>query len=214
MDFEMGFIETHEDVMKMENDFLAYTIDILKKECAKEFELLGADIPIVPTEIPKMKLREAQAIIKEKYGEDCLRAPDLDPQHERWLCEYSRETFGSDFIFITHFPITKRPFYTMEDSADPGYAKGFDLLFRGVEITTGAQRIHDYDTLVRSLEGRGMPVDNFSFYLEAFKYGMPPHGGLGFGLERFTAKLLNLDNIKMATLFPRDLNRIDVLLSK
>ncbi len=118
------------------------------------------------------------------------------------------------FIFITHFPLSKRPFYTYEDEANPGYAKGGDLLFRGVEITTLAQRIHDHDQLVAAMEKKGLDPEKFRFYLQAFKYGLPPHGGFGMGLERLTAKLLGLENVKEATLFPRDLNRIDTLFSK
>jgi nondiscriminating aspartyl-tRNA synthetase len=214
MDFEMGFIKDHVDIMNMENKMLAFVMEALKKECAEEFKLMGAEIPEVPADIPKLKLREAQEIIKKEYGEDCTNEPDLEPQHERWLCEYSKKTWGSDFIFITHFPITKRPFYTYEDESDPGYAKGFDLLFRGVEITTGAQRIHDYDKLVASMQKKGLDPEKFRYYLQAFKFGMPPHGGVGIGLERVTAKLLGLENVKEATLFPRDINRIDNLLSK
>ena len=130
------------------------------------------------------------------------------------MCEYAKKTWDSDFIFITHFPISKRPFYTYEDESDPGYANGGDLLFRGVEITTLAQRIHDYDKLVASMISKKLDPEKFRYYLQAFKFGMPPHGGLGLGLERLTAKLLGLENVKEATLFPRDLNRIDNLLSK
>jgi nondiscriminating aspartyl-tRNA synthetase len=214
IDIEMGFIKDHRDVMRMENDFLIYIMNHLKKTCANEFALWGATIPEVPEEIPAMKLRAGQEVIKKEYGEDCTKEPDLEPQHERWLCEYAKKTWNSDFIFITHFPLAKRPFYTHEDENDPGYAKGGDLLFRGVEITTLAQRIHDYDTLVASMKGRGLDPEKFRFYLQAFKYGIPPHGGLGLGLERLTAKLLGIENVKEATLFPRDINRIDNLLSK
>jgi nondiscriminating aspartyl-tRNA synthetase len=214
LDIEMGFITDHTDVVKMEMKFLAKIMEDLKNNCAKEFALFGTDIPNVPLEVPMMKLRAAQQVIKEEFGEDCSSEPDLEPQHERWLCEYSKKKFDSDFIFISHFPITKRPFYTMEDQTDPGYAMGGDLLFRGVEITTLAQRIHDYDMLVASMEKKGLNPEKFSYYLQAFKYGMPPHGGLGLGLERLTAKLLGIENVKEATLFPRDLNRIDNLLSK
>jgi len=213
LDMEMGFIQDHTDIMKMENRLLKFIINALTGTCAKEFELLKATVPEVPENIPAMKLREAQEIIKKETGEDCTKEPDLEPQHERWLCEYAKKQFGSDFIFITHFPMAKRPFYTHEDENDIGYAKGFDLLFRGVEITTGAQRIHKYDELVEALKKKGLNPDKFSFYLQAFKCGMPPHGGFGMGLERLTAKLLGLENIKEATLFPRDLNRIDTLLS-
>lgn len=214
LDLEMGFIEDFKDVAKMENELLIYVMQQLRDKHADDFKALGADIPEVPASIPFIKLREAQKLITEATGEDCTNEPDLEPQHERWLCEYSKKEFGSDFIFVTHFPLTKRPFYTYEDKTDPGYAAGFDLLFRGLEITTGGQRVHDYDELVKSLEGRGMDPEKFSYYLQAFKSGMPPHGGLGLGLERLTAKLLGIDNIKEATLFPRDLNRIDMLLSK
>jgi nondiscriminating aspartyl-tRNA synthetase len=213
LDIEMGFIKDHTDVMRMENRLLRHIMDVLKKEASEEFKLLGAEIPEVPEHIPALKLREAQEIIKKEYGEDCTKEPDLEPQHERWLCEYSKKKWDSDFIFVTHFPVSKRPFYTYEDESDPGYTKGFDLLFRGIEITTGAQRIHDYDMLLSALKKKGLNPEKFSFYLQAFKYGMPPHGGFGMGLERLTAKLLNLENVKEATLFPRDLNRIDTLLS-
>lgn len=214
LDIEMGFIKDHTDVMNMENRILAYIVRELREKCSEEFALFGTEIPEVPEKIPALKLREAQEIIKKETGEDCTKEPDLEPSHERFLCEYAKRTFNSDFIFVTHFPITKRPFYTHEDEQDPGYAKGGDLLFRGIEITTLAQRIHDYKTLVSAMEKKGLDPHKFRYYLQAFKYGMPPHGGFGLGLERLTAKLLGLDNVKQATLFPRDLNRIDNLLSR
>ncbi|MBA3550951.1 aspartate--tRNA(Asn) ligase, partial [Patescibacteria group bacterium] len=214
LDIEMGFIKDHTDVMNIENKLLAYIMAQLNEKCVYEFKVMNAEIPVIPEKIPTLKLQEAQEIIKKEFGEDCTKEPDLEPQHERWLCEYSKKTWNSDFIFISHFPIAKRPFYTYEDESAPGYAKGFDLLFRGIEITTGAQRIHDYDVLVESMKKKNLDPEKFSFYLQAFKYGMPPHGGFGMGLERLTAKLLGLENVKEATLFPRDLNRIDNLLSK
>ncbi|RJQ30941.1 aspartate--tRNA(Asn) ligase [Candidatus Parcubacteria bacterium] len=213
LDTEMGFIKDHRDIMRIENKFLKALMIDLKNNAEKEFNILKAQIPEVPDEIPSFKLREAQEIIKKEFGADCLNEPDLEPQHERWLYEYAKKTYDSDFVFITHFPMTKRPMYTYEDENDPGYAKGFDLLFRGVEITTGGQRIHNYDKLMEAMKKKGLDPEKFSFYLQAFKYGMPPHGGFGMGLERLTAKLLGLENVKEATLFPRDLNRIDNLLS-
>ncbi len=214
LDIEMGFIKDHTDVMQMERDILAHIIEELKKRCESEFVFLGAKIPDIPIEIPFIKFRKAQEIIKKEFGVDCKEEPDLDPEHERLICEYVKKQFNSDFIFVTHFPISKRPFYTYEDEDDPGYAKGGDLLFRGAEITTLAQRIHDYDKLVASMKKKNLDSEKFSFYLQAFKYGLPPHGGFGLGLERFTTKLLGLSNVKEATLFPRDLNRIDILLSQ
>ncbi len=213
LDIEMGFIKDHTDVMKMERNILAYIVKVLKEKCAAEFKLLGATIPEIPEEIPAVKLREGQEIIKKEHGIDCSTEPDLEPQHERWLCEYAKKKWDSDFIFVTHFPVSKRPFYTYEDENDLGFTKGADLLFRGIEITTLAQRIHDYDKLVESMKRKGLDPEKFRYYLQAFKYGMPPHGGFGIGLERLTAKFLGIDNIKEATLFPRDINRIDNLLS-
>lgn len=213
LDFEMGFIDGFRDIMNMENEILSFLMDYLKKKATEEITILSIDIPKVPEKIPSMKLREAQQLIKEKTGENCTNEPDLEPAHERWLCDYSKEELNSEFIFITHFPMSKRPMYTMEDAEDKSYAAGFDLLFRGVEITTGSQRIHNYDMLIEAIKKKGLNPEKFSFYLQAFKYGMPPHGGLGIGLERLTAKIIGLENVKEATLFPRDLNRIDNLLS-
>jgi len=214
LDIEMGFIKDHEDIMKMETKMLSYICGELKKNNGEEFKLLGVEVSNVPDEIPALKLREAQEIIKKEHGVDCGSEPDLEPQHERWITEYAQREHGSDFIFITHFPMSKRPMYTYEDENDQGYAKGFDLLFKGIEITTGGQRVHEYDKLVVAIKGKDLDPEKFAFYLQAFKYGMPPHGGFGMGLERLTAKLLNLANVKEATLFPRDLNRIDTLLSE
>lgn len=195
LDFEMGFIQDHRDVMKM-----------LEKTMRRIMEKAGIVVAL-PDAIPALKLREAQNIL------GIPEAPDLEPEHERAICDWALQEKGSDFIFITHYPLSKRPFYTYEDEADPGFTKSFDLLFRGLEITTGGQRVHDYDLLVRRIRERGLDPEKFAFYLEAFKVGMPPHGGSATGLERLTARLLNLPNVKEATLFPRDLNRIDRLLS-
>ncbi len=212
LDMEMGFIEDHTDVMAVENRLMRSISEHLKKICVDEFALLGSEIPLVPDEIPRMKLREAQELIFTETSKDSRMEPDLDPEDERWLCEWSRREHDCDFVFITHYPVSKRPFYTMEDSEDPGYTKSFDLLFRGVEITTGGQRRHDYENLIEGARMKGLDPEKFSFYLQAFKYGIPPHGGWGMGLERLTQKMCGLANVKEATLFPRDINRIDLLL--
>jgi nondiscriminating aspartyl-tRNA synthetase len=214
LDMEMGFIEDHTTIMDMEENFMRFLMQRLSETCAEEFVLLGATLPEVPEQFPRLKLREAQAIITKETGVDCTQEPDLEPEHERWLCEWAKREKGSDFIFITHYPVSKRPFYTYEDEQDLGFTKSFDLLFRGVEITTGGQRVHDYETLLKKLEQKGLSPENFSFYLQAFKYGMPPHGGWGMGLERLTEKLLGFENLREATLFPRDMNRIDVRLAE
>ncbi len=195
LDFEMGFIKDHLDVMAVLTQTIRHIVD-----------RTGLSVAL-PKEIPVLKLREAQKILG--VSED----PDLEPEHERAICAWALKEKGSDFVFVTHYPVSKRPFYTYEDEADPGYTKSFDLLFRGLEVTTGGQRIHTYEHLVERIKDKGLDPEKFSFYLEAFKVGMPPHGGSATGLERLTARLLNLPNVKEATLFPRDLNRIDTLLS-
>ena len=196
LDFEMGFIKDHTDVMAALERTMRLVVD-------------KVGLPVaMPATIPVLKLREVQKILGVSTDE-----PDLEPEHERAICEWALKEHGSDFVFVTHYPVSKRPFYTYEDEADPGYTKSFDLLFRGLEITTGGQRIHDYTTLIERIKGRKLNPELFSYYLQAFKVGMPPHGGSATGLERLTARLLNLPNVKEATLFPRDLNRIDTLLS-
>ena len=129
-------------------------------------------------------------------------------QQKRGICNLIREKTGSDFVFVTHYPSSKRPFYAMEDPANPEETLSFDLLFRGLEVTTGGQRIHSYREQVKKMEKRGMHMEAFESYLQIHKYGMPPHGGLGLGLERFTARLLNLENVREAALFPRDIHRL------
>jgi nondiscriminating aspartyl-tRNA synthetase len=213
MDLEMGFIKDHHDIMNLETELMRHIMKKLSLDVAGEFMLLGAMIPAIPAKIPYLKLREAQELIFKETGKDKRTEPDLEPEDERWLCEWSKKEHNSDFIFVTHYPVSKRPMYTYEDENDKGFTKSFDLLFRGLEITTGGQRVHDYDVLVEKIKAKGLDPEKFSFYLQAFKYGMPPHGGLGMGLERLTAKLLGLENVKEATLFPRDINRIDTLLS-
>jgi len=207
MDAEFGFITDHRDIMALETRLLHALIEHLRETCAQEFEMLGAALPNAPDAFPVLKLREAQQIL------GVSEEPDLEPEHERAICEWAKKEHDSDFTFITHYPVSKRPMYTMEDSDDPGYTKSFDLLFRGVEITTGGQRRHDYENLIEGIKMKGLDPEKFSYYLQAFKYGMPPHGGWGMGLERLTQKMLGLANVKEATLFPRDINRIDTLLS-
>jgi len=213
IDAEMGFIKDHTDVMAVETELLRAICTRLTETSPEEFRILGAEIPTIPDEIPRLKLREAQEIIFKETGTDKRAEPDLEPEDERWLCEWSKQEYDSDFIFITHYPVGKRPFYTYEDENDPGYTKSFDLLFRGVEITTGGQRRNDYQSLRNGAKEKGLDPDAFAFYMQTFKYGMPPHGGWGMGLERLTQKFLGLSNVKEATLFPRDMNRIDTLLS-
>ena len=214
LDYEFGFIKDHTDVMGVHTNVVKHIVDSVSRRHEAVLKAHNIERPLTPDVFPAMKLREAQEIIKKETGEDCTNEPDLEPSHERFLCEYAREHLNSDFIFITHYPVSKRPFYTYEDENDPGFTKSFDLLFRGVEITTGGQRIHDYDTLVSNIKKWKLEPEKFEFYLETFKYGLPRHGGCATGIERLTQKLLGVKNVKEATLFPRDIHRIDSLLSK
>ncbi len=215
LDIEMGFIQDHLDVIKLTTKLMNAIVSHLEETCAHIFEKRGVEIPLITKHIPHMKLREAQEILKKEYDDELdLSAPDLEPQHERWICEYVRKEMNSDFVFITHYPVEKTAMYAYEDESDPGYTKYFDLLFRGIEIQSGGQRYHEYDKLVAAMKRKGLNPDNFAFYLQAFKYGIPPHGGFGMGLERLTEKFLDIDNVKRATLFPREINRIDTLLTK
>ncbi|PCI29496.1 aspartate--tRNA(Asn) ligase [Candidatus Wolfebacteria bacterium] len=214
LDCEFGFIKDHTDVMDVHEQVIKDIVSSVTNEHSKILEVFEVETPLVPEKFPVMKLREAQELIKKETGKDKTNEPDLEPEDERFLCEYSRKNLGSDFIFITHYPVSKRPFYTYEDEEDLGFTKGFDLLYRGVEITTGGQRIHNHDKLVENMKKWKLDPEKFSYYLQTFKYGMPPHGGCATGLERLTQKFLGLASVKEATLFPRDINRIDKRLSE
>jgi nondiscriminating aspartyl-tRNA synthetase len=215
LDLEMAFITDHRDVIALMERMMRYLNTYLNEHASAQFTAMNATLPLVPEgAFPTWKLREAQELIKQETGKDKTREPDLEPEDERFLCEYAHERLGSDYVFVTHFPSSKRPFYTMDDPDDPGFSRSFDLLFRGVEILSGSQRVHDYATLVQKIKGKGLDPDMFSYYLQAFKYGIPPHGGVGMGLERLTQKMLGLENVKEGALFPRDMNRIDTLLSQ
>lgn len=214
LDLEMGFIQDHRDVIAMVTELMRFICEAVVSQCGRELTLLGVSAPLAPETFPTMTLRQAQELIKQETGEDKTDEPDLEPEDERFLCEYAAKNLGSDFVFVTHFPTSKRPFYTHIEPEDPDYTRSFDLLFRGLEMCSGAQRVHDHSQLVERLKEKGLDPEKFTFYLQAFKYGVPPHGGIGMGLERLTMKMLNLDNVKKATLFPRDMNRIDTLLSK
>ena len=207
MDFEMGFIDSFEDIMNMETGVLKYIMNLLKTEYKNEVELLHVDLPEI-TEIPVLKFMDAKEILMKTFKYKPSDMKDFDPEEEQLLGKYAKKQFNSDFIFITHYPSKKRPFYTMDDPEDPEYTLSFDLLFRGLEITSGGQRIHDYNQQVEKMQKLGMNPEEFATYLMLHKYGAPPHGGLGLGLERLTMHLLGAKNVREATMFPRDINRV------
>ncbi len=214
LDLEMGFIKDHMDVIHMVTKLSRAITEAVATQCTAELALLGMPVPLAPEAFPVMTLREAQELIKKETGVDKTKEPDLEPEDERFLCDYAHTHLGSDFVFVTHFPTKKRPFYTHVEPENPEFTRSFDMLFRGLEMCSGGQRVHDYNTLIERIKEKGLDPEKFEFYLQAFKHGMPPHGGIGLGLERLTAKFCGVGNVKEATLFPRDINRIDTLLSK
>jgi len=207
MDFEMGFIENFTDIMNMETAVLKYIMNLLKTEYADEIALLKADIPEIDA-IPSIKFMDAKELIINKFKYQPSDMKDFDPTEEELLGKWAKKELNSDFLFVTHYPSKKRPFYTMDDPENPEFTLSFDLLFRGLEITSGGQRIHDYNEQVKKMEKCGMNPQAFETYLMLHKYGAPPHGGLGIGLERLTMHLLGFKNVREATMFPRDINRV------
>ena len=208
LDAEMGFIENHFDVMAVVADVVRGILAYLKAHHAADLDALEATLPTLPETVPHLYYPDAQDLLRERFGIEARGEPDLAPEHERALGRWAREAHSSDFLFVTGYPMEKRPFYTHPNPADPRYSNSFDLLFRGVELVTGGQRLHRYEDYLAAAQRAGHRPEPFEAYFEAFRYGMPPHGGFAVGLERFVMQLLGLDNIRLATLFPRDLSRL------
>ncbi|QUH25344.1 aspartate--tRNA(Asn) ligase [Serpentinicella alkaliphila] len=206
LDIEMGFIESEEEIMDLEERFLIYLFDHLNETCQKELELFKVELPKI-NKIPRIPLKEIQRILLDDFNK---KSPEgnIDAEGEVIISKYIKEKYNSEFLFITKYPVAKRPVYTMPDAADKTLTRSFDLIYKGLEITTGGQRIHDYEMLKQNMIDFKLNPEDFSFYLDSFKYGMPPHGGLAIGLERLTMKLLDLENIRQATLLPRDMKRV------
>ena len=208
LDFEMGYIHSFLDICAMETGFLQYTMNLLEKEYSKELKLLNITLPDVE-KIPYVRFDEAKRLVSEKYNRKIRTPFDLEPEEEELIGKYFKEEYNADFVFVTHYPSKKRPFYAMDDPEDTRYTLSFDLLYHGLEITTGGQRIHDLNMLEEKIEAKGMTEEGLEQYLDAFRFGMPPHGGLGIGLERLTMQLLGEDNVREACLFPRDMSRLE-----
>ncbi len=205
MDLEIGFIKDEKDIMYLEESLIKYIIKKLEEEGKEYLSKLNIELPKLQEHIPALDFNEAINILRQQYGKKGLEG-DLDPEGEKLIAKYAKENFGSEFVFLTNYPRKKRPMYTMPLGENGTHS--FDLLFRGVEITTGGQRIHEHDMLINNIKYKGLNPENYSSYTEAFKYGIPPHGGLAIGLERITSQLLGLSNIREASLFPRDRNRL------
>ncbi|WOO36830.1 aspartate--tRNA(Asn) ligase [Anaerocolumna sp. AGMB13020] len=208
LDLEMGYINNFEEIMETETAMLQSVMRYLTDNYKEELELLKVELPVIES-IPSITFHEAKDWIKKVYGREIKDYYDFEPEEEKLLCQLVKENNGSEFVFVTHYPTAKRPFYAMEEEDAPEVTRSFDLLFRGIEITTGGQRIHDYNTQVGKLKKREMDTEAFEGYLMLHKYGIPPHGGLGMGVERFTMSLLNRTNVRETALFPRDMNRLN-----
>jgi nondiscriminating aspartyl-tRNA synthetase len=200
LDVELGFISDHRDVMAVLRETLAGMIAALGESTM--------DLPEVPASIPVIHFADAVDLVEKAIGEDLSLEPDLAPAHERWLGEWVQREYGSDFLFVEGYPMVKRPFYTHPDPSRPAYSNGFDLLFRGIELVTGGQRLHLYEDYLAALRARGESAEPYQSYLDVFRHGMPPHGGFAIGLERFLMRLIGATNVREVTLFPRDLNRL------
>jgi nondiscriminating aspartyl-tRNA synthetase len=206
LDAELGFIRDHRDVEALLREVLAGMVDAIASRAAPAVALLGVELPTVPAEIPRVHFHDAQVLIEDATGENVVGEPDLAPAHERWLGSWALAEHGSDFLFVEGYPMVKRPFYTHPDPARPGFSNSFDLLFRGIELVTGGQRLHRHEDY-RAVTDPAMR-ESLAGYLEAFEHGMPPHGGFAIGLERWTARIVGAANVREVTLFPRDVNRL------
>jgi nondiscriminating aspartyl-tRNA synthetase len=203
LDVELGFIADHREVIAVLRDVVAGMVGAIEERAPRAVELLGLDLPAVPDEFPILHFRDALEIAGAPVDE-----PDLAPAHERALGEWAKAKHGSDFVVVEGYPTAHRAFYSHPDPADPQWSRSFDLIFRGIELVSGAQRLHRYDDYVTALAQRGLPQKPYQGYIDAFRYGIPPHGGFAIGLERWTARLLEADNVREVTLFPRDLHRL------
>jgi nondiscriminating aspartyl-tRNA synthetase len=210
MDFEMGFIKDFRDVTRVLEEVVRDTVRAVGERHADIFPRFNTTVPLAPDPFPMLSLTEAQEIIRSEFKREIEDVNDMSPEDERQICEWARREKGSDFVFITGYPTKKRAFYTYEHNDQAPFSTGFDLLFRGLEINSGSQRMHDHDEMLERMRSRGLDPEKFSFYLQGHRYGFPPHGGCSTGLERFTMKMLDLQNIREATTFPRDMNRIDL----
>jgi nondiscriminating aspartyl-tRNA synthetase len=207
LDVEMAFISSYHEVMDLLIELLEHMVRSAIERHPRDAEVVGMKMPRFG-EVPRIKFREVQRIILERYGEDRSGDLDLSPQDERWIGEWASEEFNTDFVFVTHYPTSKRAFYTLPDPEDEEYSLSFDLIFEGQELVSGSQRVHRYDQLLQIMEQRGMNPESFSGYLQAFKYGMPPEGGFAIGSERLLMRLVGAENLRETTLFPRDVNRL------
>ncbi len=211
VDMEMSWIESHHDIMDFEEAWLCHVLRTVKEKHGREItETFGVEVVIPGRPFPRVTMDGAQQILREQgyIPPADTKKGDIDPQGERLLCEYARKEFGHEFIFVTDYPVDVRPFYHMRKDDNPTETKSFDLLWKWMEITTGAQREHRYDVLVNQALEKGVSLESIQFYLDFFKFGCPPHGGFGFGLARLLAAMLNQKSIRDVVFLHRGPNRL------
>jgi nondiscriminating aspartyl-tRNA synthetase len=208
LDAELGFITDHRDVMAVVRDTVAGMLEAAAEQGGPTAAASGFAAQTVPQVIPELHFATAMRMLSEAFGEDLTDEPDLAPAHERWLGDWALREHGSAWLFVVGYPMAKRPFYTHPDPHQSEYSNSFDLLFRGLEVVTGGQRLHRYADYVAALAARAESAEPYERYLDAFRWGMPPHGGFAIGAERFVARLLDLTNVREVALFPRDLHRL------
>jgi nondiscriminating aspartyl-tRNA synthetase len=213
LDAEFGFIDSWKDVLSMQEYVVKYIFSAVKEKCSEELAMFNATLPTMTETIPVVKLREAQEIIFKRTGRDCRQEKDLAPEDEREICAWAAEEKGSELVFVSHFITKKKPFYVYPDPEDPTYAFSVDLLGRGVEWSSGGQRLNNYQDILKNVKEWGLKEADIELYLQSFRYGVPPLGGFALGAERMTMHILGLKNIREASLFPRDMERIDSRLS-
>jgi nondiscriminating aspartyl-tRNA synthetase len=206
LDAEIGFIVDHRDIERVVREVLAGMVAAVEARAASALALLGVDLPRIPAKIPRLHFNDAQELLEAATGERVIGEPDLAPAHERWLGEWALAEHGSEFLFVEGYPMAKRPFYTHPEPGRPEFSNSFDLLFRGLELITGGQRLHRYEDYLTVLDEPTRT--SLSGYLEAFRHGMPPHGGFAIGLERWTSRIVGAPNVRQVTLFPRDIKRL------
>lgn len=213
LDAEMAFIDSWTDVRDMAEETVRFILKQVSEKNSEHLKVLGATMPTMIDKTPTLSLAEVQEKIFQKSGRDVRGEKDTNPQDEREICEIIKEETGSDFVFIYGYPTKKKPFYVYPNPENPEFNEGMDLICRGVEWLSGGRRINEYDQLMKHVKEWNMDPDKVKMFLEAFKYGVPPEGGFAFGAERITMQILGLKNIREASMFPRDMNRIDEKLS-
>lgn len=209
LDAEMAFIDSWEDVRNMAENVVKFILEQVEKKCVRELKLFKATLPVAIDKTPSISLTEAQEKIFKNSGRDVRGQKDLNPEDEREICEIIKNETGSDFVFIYGYPTKNKPFYVYPNPQDPEFNEGMDLLCRGLEWLSGGRRINDFDQLMEHVKKWKMDPKKIEMFLEAFRYGVPPEGGFAFGAERMTMQILGLSNVREASMFPRDMERVD-----